>query len=235
MPANSLPILVISLGGSVIADGANLRMDFLNQFAEIIASLQNKNRIVIVTGGGSIAKSYISSLRQVSSNELMLDFIGIKATELNALTMQSILAAHGVNARVCGDFDSLAYLLNNSVSKVAILHGMFPGITTDADAVLACEAVGAKSMVNISKSAFVYSKPPEEHGAKKLNVISHKELVELANKYDTREAKSSFIFDFVACKLASRSNITILFTDDNIKNISRALKGQRHYGTVVKK
>jgi len=233
MPANSLPILVISLGGSVIADGANLRMDFLNQFAEVIASLQNKNRIVIVTGGGPIAKSYISSLRQVSSNELMLDFVGIKATELNALAMQSILDAHGVNARVCGDFDSLAYLLN-TVSKVVILHGMFPGITTDADAVLACEAVGAKSMVNISKSAFVYSKPPEEHGAKKLNVISHKELVELANKYDTREAKSSFIFDSVACKLASRSDITILFTDDNIKNISRALKGQRHYGTVVK-
>ena len=70
-------------------------------------------------------------------------------------------------------------------------------------------------------------------GAKKFEHMTHSELLELAYKYDTREAKSRFIFDFFACKVANRAKMRILFVDDSIKDLELAIQGKFHNGTIV--
>ena len=221
---------VVSLGGSVISSGIFPNAGFLTNFVALASSL--KEQLVVVTGGGAVAKSYIHVLRPVAKNEYYLDKVGIEATRLNAYSLMLIAKAHGLNAEVANNIDELEDLLK--ACKMAILPGQLPGITTDADAVLACEALGCNVLVNVSRVGYVYDKPPGSKNAKRLSKISHEKLVELASKYDTREAKSGFIFDLLACRLAQRSNIELRFVNSEIRNIKQALNGRRFEGTLVK-
>ncbi|MEM0074315.1 MAG: hypothetical protein QXX70_00245 [Candidatus Micrarchaeaceae archaeon] len=223
-------MLVISLSGSVMANGSVPNASFLSKFARLIRSIDEK--IVIIAGGGTLAKSYIETMRSVHNNEYLLDMLGIKATELNAYALLLALKSAGVSAGIAKSIEQIPAVL--SAFHVAVSYGQMPGITTDTDAALACEITGSKLLVNISKDAYVYDKPPELQGAKRQKQLSHKMLAELAQRYDTRQAKSKFIFDIVACKIAWRSEIEIRFVNDSIENIEKAIKGKRYDGTIVK-
>ena len=191
-----------------------------------------KEQLVIVAGGGAVAKTYIHALKPIAENEFYLDELGIQTTRLNAYALLLSLKAKGVNAAMANGLDALGMALYSN--KVAVLAGQFPGISTDSDAVLACEALGCKVLVNISSTGYVYDKPPEYANAAKLKLVSHEKLLELASKYDTRESKSAFVFDMLACKLAKRSNIEIRFVDSSIENIRKALTDRKFEGTLVK-
>ncbi|MGC9037201.1 MAG: hypothetical protein ACP5IK_00605 [Candidatus Micrarchaeia archaeon] len=221
---------VISLGGSVISSGIFPNTVFLKSFVALASSL--KEQLVVVTGGGAVAKSYIHALRPIAKNEYYLDKVGIEATRLNAYSLMLVAKAQGLNAEIASSIGELEDLLK--FCKIVILPGQFPGITTDADAVLACEALGCNVLVNVSSVGYVYDKPPGSSGARKLKRISHRKLVELASKYDTREAKSGFVFDLLACRLAQRSNIELRFVNSEISSIKQALNGRRFEGTLVK-
>jgi Uridylate kinase len=100
--------------------------------------------------------------------------------------------------------------------------------------VLASEVVNSKVMINIGNGSFVYDKPPSKSGAKRLEKLDHNKLVEIAAKYDTREADASFIFDLVASKLAKRANIEIRFVNDQIEELRSAIINRKHNGSIVK-
>jgi len=55
--------IVISLGGSVIIPD-KVDLDYLNKFKKTILKLKKKHKIIIVTGGGSIARTYIDALKK---------------------------------------------------------------------------------------------------------------------------------------------------------------------------
>ncbi|MGC8628834.1 MAG: hypothetical protein ACP5T4_01330 [Candidatus Micrarchaeia archaeon] len=203
---------------------------FISEFAKLVK--ETREKLAVVTGGGAIAKAYVNSLKPEVANEFWLDTIGMKATEMNALALVGIMKANGVDAAFSGSIAHVEDALR--LHNVAVTAGQIPGITTDTVAVLACEALGVNTLVNVSSVGYVYDRPPESKEAKRLRKISHGELLELASKYDTREAKSAFVFDMLACKLAKRSNIEIRFVDSSIKNIRNALTDRKFEGTLVK-
>jgi uridylate kinase len=77
-------IVVLSLGGSIIIpDEINIKR--INEFKKVILSNLDKYKFVIVCGGGSIARKYISALKDKSED--LQSYAGISATRMNARFM----------------------------------------------------------------------------------------------------------------------------------------------------
>jgi len=187
-------------------------------------------RFIIVTGGGYTNRKYIEALRKEGISEYVLDEIGIAFTKANAIAVKSFFKEAYPNVVSNPTELKEAYA---SGSKVIFVSGFMPGFTTDAVAIISCEALECKKLVNISKEGGVYNIDPSKKGAVKLKKISHEELIRLAEQFDTRQAKVNFVFDLVASKLAKRSKIRIDFIGSEIKELERALLGKEHNGTVV--
>ncbi|MGC8571688.1 MAG: hypothetical protein ACP5RI_00230 [Candidatus Micrarchaeia archaeon] len=223
--------ICISLGGSVISNSKGLNIEYIKGFRKIIENYK-KIKFVITVGGGFINRNYIESLRKNNIDEFSLDEIGITFTYINALAVKSFFK--NINSVYPSIVKSVNVQKAANQSRIIFCSGSIPGITTDADSVLRCESLNAKRLINISLESGIYNKDPKEKGAKKLLQLTHNELIEIAKKYDTREAKVPFVFDIVASKIARRSNIRIDFIGSNLKDLELAILNKQHSGSIVK-
>ncbi len=222
----------ISLGGSVVSKPFGLNIAYLKDFTRLLEKHTEK-KFIVITGGGATSQAYIDALRKEGASEFELDEIGIAFTRINAIALLSFFKSSEVYPSVVGSIEELKRA--HSQSRITISGGYLPGITTDAVAVLAAEAVHSSLVINVSTEPYLYTLPPKDKGAKKLKRIGYDGLIALAAKYDDRTAKSNFLFDLVASKLAKRSNIRIDFIGESIQELDKAINGSRHKGTVVSK
>ncbi len=224
--------ICISMGGSIFSRDSGFNMEYITALAKLIKKYKDY-KFVIVVGGGYASRLYIEHARKVVSNNLILDEIGIAFTKINTLLFKNFLKDYvDVYSREIKDIDELKEALIEN--RVVVLGGLMPGITTDSIAVLACEATNCKRLINVSRESYVYTKNPKEKGAKRLDRLTHDQLIEIAFRSDARTAGSNFIFDLVASKLAKRSEINLYFVDDDVKNMERVLLGKPHGGSTVK-
>lgn len=79
-------VIVLSLGGSLIIPG-EINVKYLQNFKKTILKNIKKYKFIIVCGGGSIARKYISALQEIGMNEDFQSFAGISATRMNARFM----------------------------------------------------------------------------------------------------------------------------------------------------
>jgi len=223
--------VVISVGGSVIHSG-KIDIEFLKDFAKLITKLSSKTQFVIFCGGGRPARDYANGMRELKSSEFAADEAATLITRANA---HLVSAALGEKAypRIMEDFIDAAEAVAIAPEKIVLMGGTVPGITTDTDAALVAEKIGAKRLINLSNVDAIYNMPPNLPGAKKFTKMTHEELVMLGNQYDKRTAGTNFVFDCVACKIIARSGIETHFVGKDIKQIEAACEGKKHGGTVV--
>ncbi|MBN1170325.1 UMP kinase [Candidatus Micrarchaeota archaeon] len=224
-------IVVLSVGGSSINGKGEPETAFLKSFAKIIK--KSRHRIGILTGGGSIARIYANAARKLGAGEYEADAIAIASTKQNAQLMIAALAAEEIDVykKVLDSFEEVKSVQN----RVVVMGGTIPGITTDTDAVLLAEALGAARLVNVSNVEGIYdSNPKTSKNAKKYSSMGYDELIALATSSDQRKAGTHFVFDILACKLIARSAIEAHFVGNKIKEIENAIEGKKHKGTIVK-
>jgi len=226
--------VVLSIGGSAVNPKGQPDLAFLRSIAQIIK--KSKNSFGILTGGGSIARTYAKAARKLGANEYEADSIAITATRQNAQLVIAALRGSGVKTynSVVTDFEAAKEpALEN---KVVVMGGTIPGITTDTDSVLLAEAIGAKRLVNISNVEAVYDSDPKKNKkAKRFSNMSYRELNMLAAESDKRTAGTHFVFDMLACKLIARSGIETHFVSGKKKkDMENAIEGKKHGGTVVR-
>ena len=222
----------ISIGGRVVSKEGGINISYIRGLSELLKRQENGYRFVLVVGGGYANRLAVSSARKEIKSNYVLDEIGIWFTRINALMLKNLLSSVDVYPNVVADLTELkAAMLTD---HVVVMGGLVPGITTDGVCALACEAVNSNLLINVSTLGHVYDKLPSEKGAKPLKKMNHAQLVEMAYRYDSRVAKSDFIFDLFASKLTQRSNIEIHFVNDKIKDLEMAITGKSHEGTVVK-
>ena len=73
-------MLVFSLGGSIVNSG-KINIKFLREFKDFCIELVNsKEKLMIITGGGFVAREYQEATREFSvNNNDILDKLGIRA------------------------------------------------------------------------------------------------------------------------------------------------------------
>ncbi len=222
--------VVISLGGSLIMQ-EQPDIKYIKELAQIIR--KSPHKFGIVTGGGRIARTFAQAARGLGASEFEADEIAIDSTRQNARLMT--IALKGVACpHVFTDFEK-AYEAAQHY-KVVVMGGTIPGITTDTDAALLAEKVGAKRILNLSNIDGVYTaNPRKDKNAKKFKKMKYQELLDLAGKSDSRKAGTHFVFDFVACKMIGRSGIETHFINGrNITDLKAAIDGKPHSGTIVR-
>lgn len=218
---------VLSLGGSLLYEKNRFNTTFVKKIGVLLAK---QKKLAVVVGGGVRARKAANAVRARGKTEFFADEAAIKATRWNARAIAKAIGSRAVFARA---FEDAVRAIASS--KIPVMGGVLPGLTTDAVAVLLAERLSARRVINASDVDGVYSIDPKKSlRAKKFPRLTHKQLVALAVEQDSREAGANFIFDLVACKLAARSSIRLEFVNGrNLEELGHALKGVKHSGTIV--
>lgn len=200
---------------------------FLKQLSQMVKGSGN-TRFIIVTGGGYISKLYVDAASSFTKSNYIKDELAISATRLNASLVASMFGI----SRIASSIDEIRERLYNE--RVVVSAGMMPGVTTDTITMLAAEACDCEAVINVSRSGGIYKdQNPRAKNPQIAKKLSHQTLLKYAMEKDTRIARSNFIFDAIASRIAQRSNITLHFVGENVSEIKKAVGNRPHLGTVV--
>lgn len=221
--------VVVKIGGHIFTlQDSNIIM----QYSKIFKKLRkNGHQIIIVTGGGNLARRYIKLARKLDASESDCDTIGIEISKINA---RLLIAGLGEDAypEPPKTIDELRKAFQ--VDKIVVMGGLQPGQSTNAVGILASEAVRAELFINATNVNGVHARDPKKDPkAKKLDVITTQELLTLTS-HERLEAGGYTLFDPVAIRIVERSGITTRIVDGRKPtNIERAIRGEA-VGTLIK-
>lgn len=233
---------ILSLGGSIINPGEP-DAAFLSRFSVAIKKWLRENpeeRLVLVTGGGAPARVYQKALREVlaesgeianTSQEMLevgQDWLGIMATRINAQLVKEVFGDFCLDPVVTnpeGEFEFTGRILVGS--------GYMPGYSSDKDAVVLAQRLGAVMVVNLSNIEKVYSDDPKKNpGAKPLDEISWTDFRTMVGDVWTPGMNTPF--DPIASRLAEESGIRVVCAKGtDIENTMAILEGKDFIGTVI--
>ncbi|MFA6805162.1 MAG: UMP kinase [Candidatus Methanomethylophilaceae archaeon] len=221
--------VVVSIGGSILIPDHEDSV-FIKELAQMITELNKEVQLVVICGGGKIARYYTNTSAELGASVFEQDLLGIGTTRLNAKLL----------ALALGDISSTEIPLNAADAanmsvpgKVVVMGGTEPGHTTDAVASMVAKEMEADRVVNATSVDAVYtSDPKKDPNAKRLGKISIKELGELV--YKDHGAGKSSVFDPLGVQIAENNNIDILVVDGrDLADLRNAILGKDIKGTFV--
>ena len=223
--------IIISLGGSVLAP-SQIDVGFLQRFRQLILKfVHDGSRFVIICGGGKTAREYQgAAAKVVHTVPEDLDWLGIHATRLNAHLLRTIFreVAH---AKLVKNPNEKIKLKESE--KVVVAAGWKPGRSTDYIAVLLAKNLGARTVINITNTDYVYDKDPSKFGdAKPLHHVSWKEFRKLIGVSRWSPGLNT-PFDPVAAKVAERMKLRVAVMGKDLGNLEGFLVGRQFRGTVI--
>jgi len=217
--------IVISLGGSVIIPG-KIDIIFLRRFKRLIEGHLKKDMFIIICGGGKLARTLQEKAKRIKGiTHRDLDWLGIYATRINALTLKKIF---NVKESIITDPNEKI----KSKESILIAGGWKPGFSTDYDAVLLAKNMGAKEVINISNVDYIYDRDPKLGGAKPIKEIRWKEFRKIVgNKW---KPGLNMPFDPIAAKEAEKLGLSVIVIGKDLNNFKKVLNGKRFRGTLIK-
>lgn len=222
--------VIISLGGSlVVPEEIDVKyvIKFKNLIKQIIKENPNKNFIIVV-GGGKTARKYVDSVKNLDLPNSELDWIGIKASRLNAELVRAVFAdlAHDVVI-----FDPTIKI----EFKCPVLIGAAykPGWSTDNVAMLFAETYKVKKVINLSNIDYVYNKNPKEFDdAIKFENMTWEEFIKIVG--DKWSPSLNVPFDPIAAKKANVLNAKVaIMNGKNLENVKECILDKSFKGTMI--
>lgn len=200
---------------------------------QIKVAHQTGLEIAIVVGGGNLWRGAAAAGRGM--DRATADYVGMLATVMNALALQSMLEAVGVPTRVQSAIE-MKNVAESFIRRVAIRHlekgrvVIFgagtgnPFFTTDTTAALRASEIAADAIFKATKVDGVYDKDPKRFpDAVRYDTVTYNEAL-------SRNLK---VMDGTAFTLCQDNGIPIIVFDMTAPgNIRRALIGES-VGTVV--
>ena len=219
--------VIISLGGSIVVQN-KINTEFLKKFKQLILKHLTTKKFFIIVGGGKTAREYANAAFEVSSvDDEDRDWLGIHATRLNAHLLRTIFKSHAYSKVIKNPTEKI-----NFSKPVTIAAGWKPGCSTDYDAVLIAKNCGAKTIINITNTDFVYNKDPRKFpDAKPIKSINWKAFRKLVGNKWSPGLNSPF--DPVASKLSEKLNLKVIITGPGIENLENILQNKLFKGTVI--
>ncbi len=229
--------VVLKLSGEALREPGsedNISPEIVEGIArQIKAAHQTGLEIAIVVGGGNFWRGAAAAGRGM--DRATADYVGMLATVMNSLALQSMLEAVGVPTRVQSAIE-MKNVAESFIRRVAIRHlekgrvVIFgagtgnPFFTTDTTAALRASEIGADVIFKATKVDGVYDKDPNKYDdAVRYDTVTYNEAL-------SRNLK---VMDGTAFTLCQDNSIPIVVFDMTVDgNIRRALTGD-DIGTVV--
>ena len=223
-------VVVISLGGSqIIPDDVNL--SYLKEFKKILLHHTKKYKFVVVCGGGSIARKYISALKKSGINEKLQSLAGISATRMNARFMNylfNIDPKHGIPHTTS---TLQKYVKNQSIIFCGALEYK-PNQTSDSTAAEIARHFNSE-FINITNIKGLYDKNPKEFkNARFIPRITWKDFDKMANAKSFKPGQH-FVLDQTASKTIMKNKITTYILG-NLKELDNLLSNKGFNGTIIR-
>ncbi|MFX1318299.1 MAG: UMP kinase [Promethearchaeota archaeon] len=223
---------VLKIGGSLLFDSEQeLDLARFNQMASIVQQLKREgHELVIVVGGGVLAKKLVEKGKILGANRNALDRLGIAATWVCAQLMIAALEALAYPTPIMTE-EQLMKL--QETDKLLVLGGLHPGQSTNAVAARAAEIIGARVLLNVTDVEGVYDKDPKQSPeAKLISELTLDKLRKIVSSL-TNEPGSYPLFDKRALEIIERAGVEIWFVNGkDPRNIVHAINN-RKIGTRV--
>jgi uridylate kinase len=223
--------IVLSLGGSlIIPNKPNFK--FLDQFKKTLQSNFKKYKFVIVTGGGTLARKYITVLKKQHKSKKELSMAGIMATRTNARFIMQLFGNKLANDSLPKSMKQVKSALRKN--KVVICGALryTKDSTSDSTAATLANYLNA-DFINLTNVPGLYtSNPKKNKNAKFIPKISHKAFNNLATKSKFK-AGQHFVLDQNASTIIKKHKITTYILGENLKNLNNLLKGKKFIGTMI--
>jgi len=208
--------------------------DRLKEYAEEIKAVVDKGvEVAIVIGGGNIFRGLSGSSKGV--DRVQGDHMGMLATVINALALQSSLENEGIETRVqtaikidevAEPFIRRRAMRHLEKGRVVIFGGGTgnPYFTTDSAAVLRAIEIKADVILKGTRVDGIYSADPEkDQNATRYNEISFEDVLRKGLK----------VMDTTAFTLSQENELPIVVFDMNKEgNLMKVVTGE-DVGTVV--
>ncbi len=225
-------ITVLSLGGSIIVPNA-VDHEFLKQFVAAMESHLHtypEQKVIIVTGGGAPARTYQQAYKAITQqpDSDLLDWLGIAATHLNGTLVRTLFAKYCEDPLVTDPTAPIAFS-----GQVLVAAGWKPGFSSDTDAVYLAKRFGAKTVVNLSNIAKVYTADPKlDPSATPIDQIGWADFRKMVG--DTWVPGKNVPFDPIASREAQEGNLQVICADGrNIENTFAILRDEPFEGTTI--
>lgn len=224
------PIVVISLGGSIIAPPSGIDTAFLKAFRRLLLTrVQSGTRFILICGGGTTARMYQQAARAVVAlTRDDLDWIGIHATRLNGHLLRTLFRDVAHRTMVKDPTRKISWK-----EPVLIAAGWKPGASTDYDAVLMARQYKASVVVNLSNISLLCDRDPKKYpDAKPIRSINWKDFRKIVGS--TWEPGANLPFDPIASKVAEKLHLRVILANGrDLKNLNKILAGKKFVGTVI--
>ena len=208
----------------------------VEMIAEEIRSIYERGvEIAVVVGGGNIFRGMQNSSK-LGMDQASGDYVGMLATVMNAIAIQSELRKIGVDCRVQSAIDiekiaepyirfrAIRHLEKGRVVIFAAGTGN-PFFTTDTASALRASEINAEVMLMAKNGVDgVYSSDPKiDSNAKKYDKITYDDIIVNGLK----------VMDLTSCALCKQNSIPITVFDFNLENSLVKILNNEAVGTIV--
>ncbi len=229
--------VVIKLSGEALREvgtGDNISPQIVKSIAQQIKAIKELGiQVAIVIGGGNIWRGLSASHRGM--DRTTADYMGMLATVINGLAIQSQLEQLGVETRVqtAIEMKNVAepFILRQAVRHLELGRVVIfvagtgnPYFSTDTTAALRASEIRAEVIIKATKVDGIYdSDPVKNPNARKFERLSFRDAI-------SKELK---VLDSTAFALCMENNVPIIVLNMTEKgSIQRALSGGK-VGTLV--
>ena len=230
---------VIKIGGSLLfTKNKEINFSKIAEFCQIFKNRKYTGTLVIICGGGLLAREYIDAVRSFNGSEALCDTFGIEISRINS---KLIIAS----------FEDFAYpLVPSSIEelsiallfkKIIIMGGLQPGQSTTSVALEVAEFIRAENLIILTDVEGIYDKDPKVFtDAKLLKHLNYTQLQEIILNItnDKQAAAGEYrIFDAVSLQILKRSDIRVnVMSGKDLNNFSKFWDGEKDInGTEISK
>ncbi|KAM7275787.1 hypothetical protein ACFE04_017653 [Oxalis oulophora] len=229
--------VLLKVSGEALAGDQSQNIDpkvTMSIAREVAAVTRLGIEVAIVVGGGNIFRG-ASHAGNSGLDRSSADYIGMLATVMNAIFLQSTMESIGIPTRVQTAF-RMSEVAEPYIRRRAVRHlekgrvVIFaagtgnPFFTTDTAAALRCAEINAEVVLKATNVDGVYEDDPKQNpSARLLDNLSYHDVM----------SKDLSVMDMTAITLCHENNIPIVvFNLSKPGNISKAIKGER-VGTLI--
>ncbi|MEQ9289033.1 MAG: UMP kinase [Cyclobacteriaceae bacterium] len=229
--------ILLKLSGEALMGNKQYGIDAqrLDQYVNEIKKVKEEGlEIAIVIGGGNIFRGVEGESAGI--DRVQGDYMGMLATVINAMALQSALEKSGLYTRlmsgikieeVCEPFIKRRAVRHLEKGRIVIFGAGIgnPYFTTDSTASLRAIEIGADVVLKGTRVDGVYTEDPEKNpDAQKFSKITFQEVYEKGLK----------VMDMTAFTLCHENKLPIIVFDMNKPgNLNKIVLGNEEVGTLI--